>query len=568
MKKLLYCLLPLLYLTACQSDPESSAPSTAEQLDSLMSYSHENGLFNGTVLVSKNNDVIYRKAFGYADFEKGEELMPESDFYLASVSKQFTTMAIMILKERGELSYEDKLSKFFPDYPSYADSITIRHMMTHTSGIPDHYRLNAYKPGLSNQDVYELLVRQEQLDFKPGSQEAYSNGAYVLLSMIVEEVAGPFHEFMKDNIFDPLGMDHSLVYDHSEPQVPNRAIGHNAIGDKDDYEIFTTGAGGIYSNVDDLYKWDQALQANKLVSRETLMEAYQPYILSSGDTSYYGFGWSLDPGRNWVGHSGSLSGFRTYLRRYPDKGDAFVLLTNMGRSFAMGQINDGLEQILKNQAFKLPLIPLSAKIRELAVTEGIDRAVSQAKKMFDEDREAIEYDEYGINALGYAYLGKGKMNHALQVFRLNTELRPNAGNTYDSYGEALLANQDTLGAIEQYSISVKKNPNNQNAIKVLKELGVNVDKLLSPVPMSKEQLETYVGSYELEVDFMLEIIREGNRLFIHPTGQEKSELFASETHRFYSKIVDAQITFNQDDSGEIKSLTLHQNGDYHALKIE
>ena len=357
MNKIILPLFLVIVLFACNNS--DSDTGIAISIDSLMNYSYKNGVFNGTILVSKNNEVIYRNSFGYADFDKNEFLVPESSFYLASVSKQFTTMAVMLLKEKGQLSYEDKLSDYFPDFPEYADIVTIRHMMTHTSGIRDHYGLNAYKVGLNNDDVYELLVKQEDLDFEPGSQFSYSNGGYVLLSMIVEKASGkPFHEFMKTNIFIPLDMTNTLVYDQSKPMIANRAIGYNTSGKLDDYEIFTTGAGGIYSNVDDIFKWDQALNSNQLISSESLNEAYQPYLLSSGDTSYYGFGWEINQKKNWVGHSGGLSGFRTYLRRYPDKGDAFVLLTNKGDAVAIDDITTSLERILANEDFKLPKIPL------------------------------------------------------------------------------------------------------------------------------------------------------------------------------------------------------------------
>ena len=238
MKKLIPYLFLTIVLLGCDNSYNDSNSSIVNNIDSLMNYSYENGLLNGTVLVSQNNEVIYRNSFGYADFDKNEFLVPESSFYLASVSKQFTTMAVMLLQERGELSYEDKLSDYFPDFPDYADLVTIRHMMTHTSGIPDHYGLNAYKVGLNNDDVYELLVKQEELDFDPGSQFSYSNGGYVLLSMIVEKVTGePFHEFMKTNIFTALEMNNTLVYDKSEPKVTDRAIGYNASGMLDDYDI-------------------------------------------------------------------------------------------------------------------------------------------------------------------------------------------------------------------------------------------------------------------------------------------------------------------------------------------
>ncbi len=569
MKKIILLLFPAILLLACNNTANDSNSEIVNNIDSLMTYSHENGLFNGTVLVSKNNEVIYRNSFGYADFDKNEFLVPESSFYLASVSKQFTTMAVMLLKERGELSYEDRLSDYFPDFPDYADKVTIRHMMTHTSGIPDHYRLNAYKVGLNNDDVYELLVKQEDLDFEPSSQYSYSNGAYVLLSMIVEKVSGePFHEFMKTNIFTPLEMTNTMVYDKSEPVVVKRAIGYNKAGILDDYEIFTTGAGGIYSNVDDLFKWDQALNSDQLISPESLNEAYQPYVLSSGDTSNYGFGWGVNQKKNSVGHSGGLSGFRTTLRRYLDAGDAFVLLTNKGDAFSMGAISAGLENILANEDFELPKIPLSNKIANLIESDGVVNAIEQAKELYAQKSDKYEYDESGINSLGYTFLQNDDVHNALKLFKFNIENRPNSGNSYDSYAQALLANKDTIASIENYILSVKMNPNNQNGISMLDSLGVDSNEVLPKIKLSEDQLDAFVGKYELDPDFILNIIREGNQLYINPTGQNKTELFAATESKYYSKTVDAQITFNRDGSGKVVSLTLHQGGDNEAIRIE
>ncbi len=506
MKKIILLLFPAILLLACNNTANDSNSEIVNNIDSLMTYSHENGLFNGTVLVSKNNEVIYRNSFGYADFDKNEFLVPESSFYLASVSKQFTTMAVMLLKERGELSYEDRLSDYFPDFPDYADKVTIRHMMTHTSGIPDHYRLNAYKVGLNNDDVYELLVKQEDLDFEPSSQYSYSNGAYVLLSMIVEKVSGePFHEFMKTNIFTPLEMTNTMVYDKSEPVVVKRAIGYNKAGILDDYEIFTTGAGGIYSNVDDLFKWDQALNSDQLISPESLNEAYQPYVLSSGDTSNYGFGWGVNQKKNSVGHSGGLSGFRTTLRRYLDAGDAFVLLTNKGDAFSMGAISAGLENILANEDFELPKIPLSNKIANLIESDGVVNAIEQAKELYAQKSDKYEYDESGINSLGYTFLQNDDVHNALKLFKFNIENRPNSGNSYDSYAQALLANKDTIASIENYILSVKMNPNNQNGISMLDSLGVDSNEVLPKIKLSEDQLDAFVGKYELDPDFILNI---------------------------------------------------------------
>ncbi|MEM6378588.1 MAG: DUF3471 domain-containing protein, partial [Bacteroidota bacterium] len=177
-------------------------------------------------------------------------------------------------------------------------------------------------------------------------------------------------------------------------------------------------------------------------------------------------------------------------------------------------------------------------------------------------------DEYGINSLGYSYLQSEDIDGAIKLFKLNTENRPNSGNAYDSYAEALLANGDTSASIENYITSVKMNPNNQNGIDVLASLGVDTDEVLPQVQLSADQLDSFVGKYELNPDFILDIKREGDQLYIHPTGQNQSELFAATESKFYSKIVDAQITFNRNESGKVASLTLHQSGDHEAPKID
>ena len=318
-------------------------------LDSIINACYDNGTFNGTVLVSDNKKVVYRRAFGYANRETKEMLIPESVFYLASVSKQFTAMAIMILNERNKLSYDDKLIKYFSEFQSYAGMVTIRHLLTHTSGIPDYFGLNIYKTDLKNRDVFEALIKLESLDFMPGSMYEYSNSGYVLLAMITEKVSGiPFHEFMKENIFYPLGMTNTMVYDESKPIIKNRVIGYNGDGSPNDYRILTSGAGGMFSNLDDLFLWDQALYANDLVSYTARYEAFSPMILNNGDKSNYGFGWLIldnEMGRI-VRHSGSLFGFRTHITRDLTGKDAYIILSNNGDAFDMNTIIGAIKAFL------------------------------------------------------------------------------------------------------------------------------------------------------------------------------------------------------------------------------
>lgn len=346
-------LLPLLFVIFQCAQP----PQTKEQrLDEYMNYCYENGLFNGVILVAENSNVIYNKAFGLANFESGDSLQTTSSFYLASVSKQFTAMAIMMLMEQNKLSYRDKLSDYFPDFPDFADQVTIEHLLTHTSGVSDRFLLDAIKPGLANQDVFKLLIKQDSLDFKPGEKFSYCNSGYMLLSLIIEKVSGlPFHEFMQWNIFVPLDMQHSFVYCKEKSGITNRAIGYNMYGDKDDYNLLTTGSGGIYSTVEDLFKWDQGLYTEKLVGTVTLQQAFTQYRLNDNSLSPYGFGWAIMEDRlgKAVAHDGGYVGFRSFIERGLNNRYTVIILSNKGSSQAVG-IETAIRNILHNKPFQYP----------------------------------------------------------------------------------------------------------------------------------------------------------------------------------------------------------------------
>jgi CubicO group peptidase (beta-lactamase class C family) len=462
-----------------QSSAQPDAKTDISEIDKLMQYSYENGMFNGDILVTEQGKPIYKKALGYADKNSGRKLNNETVFYLASVSKQFTTMAIMILKEQNKLSYDDHLSKYFPEFPAYADSVTIKQLMTHTSGIPDHYQLGVYKKGLSNDDVLEILLKQEHLNFKPGDEFRYSNGGYVLLSLIVEKASEtPFPEFMKTNIFEPLGMKNTLVYDKSTPEINNRAVGYNLEGGLDDYEIFTTGAGGMYSTLDDLHLWDQALYTEKLVSKSTLDEAFTSATLKNGDSTHYGYGWAVsdDKGQKVVQHSGSLSGYRTFLRRNVYNNSGYIILTNYGSAYNDLAIREALNNILEGKPYMMPKIPISRKLAQMLKSDDTASVIKEIHVLLDSEPDKYEADEYGINPLGYTYLANQDMEKALAVFKLNVDYFPKSFNVYDSYGEALMKNNEIEKAIINYRKSVELNPDNTNGIEMLKKLEAMVEK--------------------------------------------------------------------------------------------
>lgn len=321
--------------------------SLSEKIDSLMNYCYQNNMFNGSVLVALDNEVLYQQGFGYCNSEQTSEITSTTSFYLASVSKQFTSIGIMILKKKGKLTYSDTITKFFPNLPDFANIITIKHLLTHTSGIPDYFRF-IDKPGLTNQDVLDFVMNVDSLSFTPEEQYSYSNSGYVLLSLIIEKVSEmTYAEFLDENVFTPLAMSSTLAYEVSTPKIENRAIGYTSSGELDDYNILTTGDGGLFSTVEDLYKWDRALYTEKLVPQEMIEEAFSEIKLTNGSVSNYGYGWRVqrDSTTNRVQHSGGLAGFRTIISRDLDSKFVCILLTNHGNQVDLIQTVENLRAI-------------------------------------------------------------------------------------------------------------------------------------------------------------------------------------------------------------------------------
>ncbi|HTB26209.1 MAG TPA: serine hydrolase domain-containing protein [Puia sp.] len=346
MKHISLLILTLASLSACHIEDRK------ERISELMTALYKRGDFNGTILMAEEGKIYYDTALGFSNLITKEPLSDSSSFYLASVSKQFTAMAIMILKEQNKLSYDDTLTKYFPEFPAYANKITIRHLLTHTSGLTDYLSMDKfYKPDLANEDVLKALIMQKKLNFYPGDKFSYSNSGYVMLAMIVERVSGkPFNVFMKEFIFEPLGMKNTLVFDKSKPFIRNRAVGFNKNGDLDDYEILTAGDGGIYSTTHDLFLWDQSLYHNKLVDSSTISEAFHETKLNNGSLSNYGFGWAIVKNANnkIVHHGGAMNGYRTAIYRDMENQYCIIILTNKGDATNVEAITRRILQILRD----------------------------------------------------------------------------------------------------------------------------------------------------------------------------------------------------------------------------
>ena len=285
--------------------------------------------------------MLVKRGYGYADLENEVPIDENSSFRLASVSKQFTTMAVMLLVEDGVLAYDDPLVKHIPELDTYP-GVTLRHMMHHTSGIPDFYEKGFYEeydaadPMPQNSDLVDVMTRYPEPDFAPGEKYVYNNAAYELLAVVVERVSGmPFPTFMEERVFRPAGMRTATTFSTSRADIPNRVYGYEPSDDGYelyDYDPFNDilGSGGVYASLNDFAAWDVSLTNNGVASEDTLRLAYTSAQLTDGSATGYGFGWSLGAyrGHRFAAHGGSWVGFRTHFARYPELGLAIAVLTN------------------------------------------------------------------------------------------------------------------------------------------------------------------------------------------------------------------------------------------------
>ncbi|MDR3717481.1 MAG: serine hydrolase [Bryobacteraceae bacterium] len=310
------------------------------------------------VLVRKDGKTILRRGYGVRDLRTFAPIDATTNFRLASFTKQFTAMATMLLVHDGKLGYDDRLTKIFPDFPEYGRAITVRRLLTHTSGLPDYEELMGAGPWtedrqIQDDEVLTLLKRQQAPKFAAGTRWAYSNSGYVVLGLIVAKVSGvSFGDFLRQRIFEPLRMNRTLVYVKGRNSVPNRALGHakqaQGFVEADQSSTSATqGDGGVYSNLEDLAKWDRALETHALLSKAEmepaltavrLVDGSEPRWpeapgddnLNPGKPVAYGFGWFLDPyaGRARMWHYGSTRGFSTVIERFTTGRLTIVVLCN------------------------------------------------------------------------------------------------------------------------------------------------------------------------------------------------------------------------------------------------
>lgn len=293
-----------------------------------------------SMLVNDRRKILLEKSIGLANLQTLKPITPNTAFRLASLTKQFTTMAIMILKERKLLSFDDRIEKFFPDFPNYGKNISIRQLLTHTSGIPDHEKLLYKKINFGEEpniyDALYVLNQQKKLLFKSGEKNQYSDSGFVLLALIIEIVSKKsYSDYLVENIFLPLKMKNTIVIDNASISIQDKAIGYEKIGNnwkEFDYDPlnYIVGDEGIYSTANDLINWSEAWLTDVLVSEKTLSEALSAGTLTNGSLGKYGFSWLIDTKNNskLVYQKGTWVGFRNIIMIDLISGASIIFLSN------------------------------------------------------------------------------------------------------------------------------------------------------------------------------------------------------------------------------------------------
>jgi CubicO group peptidase (beta-lactamase class C family) len=450
-KRITLCGLAALFSFLCTTT--SLGADYLQKADEYLQKELQLNRFMGSVMVARSNQIVFIKGYGLANLEHNIPNGPDTKFRLGSITKQFTAVCILKLQEEGKLSVDDPISKFITDCPTNWSGIKIRHLLTHTSGIPSFTGFPDYVETMMLRSLPEKTIgrfRDKPLEFKPGERFVYSNSGYILLGYLVEKASGKAYEdYLQKAIFKPLGMKDS-GYDHFEQVLPHRATGYSRDADhwvNSAYIDMTVpyGAGALYSTVEDFYRWYQCWRDRKILSEASWK------MMTTPEKGNYGFGIGITEhfkktDQKAYEHGGGINGFATSMKWFPEA-DLFI---------------------------------------------------------------------------------------------------------------AAFANSDSARA------DVVAN----NLAALMFDLPVELPKERKPIKLDPKQLEPLVGRYELSTNFVLTITATGEQLFVQATGQSKTEVFPESETNFFSKIVDAQMTFYKDSSGKVTHLVLHQNGDRPAKRLK
>lgn len=475
-----------------------------KNLTSIFAKIGENDQLNGNVLISRSKEIAYQGSIGYTDFSRKEKVTQDNTFPIASISKLFTAIAVMQLKEKGKLSLDDKVKTILPEF--IYDNITIRQLLSHTSGLKDYeifFKSIGKQNGkpFINQDVLNVLKdNNPPLNFEPGQKYKYSNIGYNVLALIVEKKSGlTYNDYLKQNVFKPAQLKSTYVpvFDKlNTKQVTlyrfknsytSEVIPVDSLKDKN-IKIFQTffnnfyGSDGICSNTEDLKKLSLALQSNLLLKEATFQEMITPTTLNDGNKAtqikksfegniYIGLGLFIvkdDSFGKIIFHDGSNPGLEASLVMNVSKKQTVVILSNR-QDESVNQTAFQSIKALNNIQYSFPRRSLCVLSARKMKAEGIEKALLFFNNL-KSDTVNYYFNEAIINDIGYEFLNDAHTNESLAFFKLNTELYPTSANCFDSYGEALAIVGKKEEAIKYYKKALELEPNKKTSIEALTKL--------------------------------------------------------------------------------------------------
>ena len=503
----------------------------------------------GAVLVAQGGKVLYERALGLADQSNKTALTTAHQFRIGSVTKQFAAVAIMQLAEAGKLKLEDEIQKFV-EFPKKEQPITIEHLLTHTSGIPNftdgpHYTPEAYAKDIELKDVIALFA-DLPLEFAPGTHWNYSNSGYLLLTAIIEKASGQsWTDYANEHLFKPAGMARSSAA-ITGGALPEEATGY-ARGEKG-WEpakpislTWPRAAGCIRSTVGDLWKWNSSVFAGKLILPASLAKAHKGVVLADGTVHPYGYGWSMMnvQGSPSIEHGGGIDGFVSNGIYLPQEGIYAVVLVNRESKDA-SILAAELAAIALGKRYGGPVVPLSADAAQeltgvYVSAEGVERYITA-------DELGLHAQRKGSSPMDLVHLGNDRFLYKGDVITLTFQ-RVNGKVTGAQF---LSRDRD-----EQLTRSDKPLPKPRQEIK-----------------LENATLRAYEGEYELMPGFTLTFRADGDRFFVVATRQPELEVFGEGPHRFFLKEVDATIEFHPEADGTVKRLTFDQGGQAEGERVK
>jgi CubicO group peptidase (beta-lactamase class C family) len=465
------------------------AQAKAQTIDSLVATYHRLNLFNGTVLVAQKGKIVFEKSYGFANIEWKVPNTPITKFRIGSISKQFTAMLIMQLKQQGKINLQSTISDYLPWYrKDIGIRVTIHHLLTHTSGLPNYTNKPNWEKELARQNIdhkeFALKYCSDSLDFAPGTKKDYSNTNYFLLGLIVETITGrSFEEILRKNILDVVGMKNTGI-DYPDTIIMNRAAGYDynfdgyANAPYINIASSTFGCGAMYSTAEDMQLWDNALRTDKLLSEENKKIMFTPFL------DNYAYGLTVLHQKNFIetgkdittmAHAGGINGFSSFLGRTLED-ENFVILLDNSRAGLRGGLLDAIINDIIAVIYDKP-VTMPKPLPAYALYDSLEKSNVETAIAYYRTLKKTKQSNYNfitiendLNNLGDFLTSRKRLKEAIEIYQLNVEENPSSSDVYSAYATALQKDNQKEEAIRNFKKSLELNPDNKYVADQIKKL--------------------------------------------------------------------------------------------------